>query len=120
MSEVTYYGGADWTGKTTRLICGLCAIPIWFHVFRHLRIPPRTCGWLSYVGRSTMVIYTMQIAMLPMIGNLSGLNGMLQLILGSVIAVCWIAMILFSAKIVSYDTLLRQNFIRTKMKPCTL
>lgn len=52
--------------------------------------------------------------------RLSGLNGMLQLILGSVIAVCWIAMILFSAKIVSYDTLLRQNFIRTKMKPCTL
>lgn len=120
MSEVTYYGGADWTGETARLICGLCAIPIWFHVFRHLPIPPRTCGWLSYVGRSTMVIYTMQIAMLPMMGNLSGLNGMLQLILGSVIAVCWIAMILFSAKIVSYDTLLRQNFIRTKMKPCTL
>ena len=52
--------------------------------------------------------------------RLSGLNGMLQLILGSVIAVCWIAMILFSDKIVSYDTLLRQNFIRTRMKPCTL
>lgn len=101
-------------GKGIRLACGLISIPVWFGFFKGLEMP----GWLSkalcYTGRNTLVIYVMQMCLIPGLPQIPGLNPLSQIVVFTAISVLMIIVILAAAKVLEQNTFLRQTLLGRK------
>ena len=100
--------------KIVRLSCGLVSIPVWFHFFKHLEMPGMVNKVLCYTGRNTLVIYLMQMCLVPGMLQIEGLNTFYQTVVFSAVSVLMIAVILLIAKVLGQSTLLRQAMLGKK------
>ena len=100
--------------KGVRLFCGMISIPVWFGFFKQVQMPKKLSDIMCYVGKNTLVIYLMQMCLIPGLPQIGGLNPFFQLVVFSAIAALMIAVILLIAKIFEQNTLLRQVLLGRK------
>ena len=95
--------------KGIRLACGMISIPVWFGFFKGLQMPEWLSKAMCYTGKNTLVIYVMQMCLIPGLPQIPGLNPFLQIVVFSIISILMIIVILGAAKV------LEQNIFLLKM-----
>ena len=100
--------------KGIRLACGMISIPVWFGFFKSLQMPEWLSKAMCYTGKNTLVIYVMQMCLIPGLPQIPGLNPFLQIVVFSIISILMIIVILGAAKVLEQNIFLRQILLGRK------
>lgn len=109
LAEGLFIGRMDVTiGKSCRLLCGLVALPVLFHIFKKLKLPAFLSSFAVIVGQSTLGIYLIHSLFLRKMIVVGEMNFLYSSVIFSIVSVFLVLLSLAIIYILSINPLARK------------